>query len=63
MDVNKLYSVQYFDHKSGSCLIVGLFRDEYTATMFRDNKNKELKEHKKDDQTGYYVIHPLYTDF
>ena len=60
-DLNKLYSVQLFDFVSGSCTIVGLFRDENIAERFKDSKNDELK---KDVLPSFdYMVRPLYTDF
>jgi hypothetical protein len=64
MDMNKLYSVQYLNYTSGSCTIVGLFRDENIAKELQKSKNEELKA--KDGNSlpgGYYVVNPLYTDF
>lgn len=63
-DLNKLYSVQYFDYVGNSCTIVGLFRDENTAIMFQNDKNKELKKKMgKLLLEGEYIVNPLYTDF
>ena len=62
--MNKLYAVQFLVYSSNSCTIVGLFRDENIAIIFRDGKNEELK--KKDGDSlplGRYIISPLYTDF
>ncbi len=62
--MNKLYSVQILDYAANSCTIVGLFRDENIAIIFKDGKNEELK--KKDGDSlprGKYVVSPLYTDF
>ena len=62
--MNKLYSVQYFDFASNSCTIVGLFRDENIAIIFKDGKNEELR--KLDGNSvpkGNYIVNPLYTDF
>lgn len=62
--MNKLYSVQLLDYASNSCTIVGLFRDENIAIIFKDGKNEELK--KKDGDSlpgGRYMISPIYTDF
>ena len=62
--INKLYSVQYYDLAGNSCTIVGLFRDENTAIMFQNDKNKELrKKWGKALLTGKYIVNPLYTDF
>ncbi len=64
MDINKLYAVQYYDLAGNSCTIVGLFRDENTAIMFQNDKNKELrKKLGKLLTTGQYIVNPLYTDF
>ena len=63
MDMNKLYSVQYLSHTSGSCLIVGLFRDENIAKEFQESRNEELKTSEKSIPKGYYMVNPLYTDF
>lgn len=60
--MNKLYSVQYFT-LSGACTIVGLFRDENMAIIFKDSKNEELKKMGKSVPKGHYTINPLYTDF
>jgi len=62
--MNKLYSVQLLDYAANSCTIVGLFRDENIAIIFKDGKNEELK--KKDGDSlpgGRYIISPIYTDF
>ena len=61
--MNKLYAVQYLNFASDSCTIVGLFRDENTAIMFQNDKNKELESKGESLPKGHYVIHPLYTDF
>ena len=62
--MNKLYSVQYFDYAGNSCTIVGLFRDENAAIIFKDGKNEELrKKLEKSLSTGKYIVNPLYTDF
>ena len=62
--INKLYSVHYLDLARNSCTIVGLFRDENTAIMFQNDKNKELrKKLGKALLTGMYIVNPLYTDF
>jgi hypothetical protein len=64
MDINKLYSVQYYDLAGNSCTIVGLFRDENTAIMFQNVKDEELmKKLGKTLITGKYIVNPLYTDF
>jgi hypothetical protein len=56
--------VQYFDYVGNSCTIVGLFRDENTAIMFQNDKNKELKKKMgKLLLEGEYIVNPLYTDF
>ena len=60
--MNKLYSVQYFT-LSGACTIVGLFRDENMAIIFKDGKNEELKKTEKSVPKGHYITTPLYTDF
>lgn len=62
--MNKLYSVQLLDYAANSCTIVGMFRDENIAIIFKDGKNEELK--KKDGDSlpgGRYMISPIYTDF
>lgn len=62
--INKLYSVHYLDLAGNSCTIVGLFRDENTAIMFQNDKNKELrKKLGKALLKGMYIVNPLYTDF
>ena len=62
--MNKLYSVQYFDYVGNSYTIVGLFRDENIAIIFRDGKNEELKKKMgKLLLEGEYIVNPLYTDF
>lgn len=62
--LNKFYSVQYYDLAGNSLTIVGLFRDENTAIMFQNYKNKELREKLgKALSTGSYIVNPLYTDF
>ena len=61
--MNKLYSVQFLDHMSNSCTIVGLFRDENMAIIFKDGKNEEFKKMGKSVPKGHYFINPLYTDF
>lgn len=61
--MNKLYSVQLLDYASSTCTIVGMFRDENTAIMFQNDKNKELESHGKSLPKGEYVIRPIYTDF
>ena len=62
--MNKLYSVQYYDFTGNSCTIVGLFRDENMAIIFKDGKNEELREKlEKSLSTGKYIVNPLYTDF
>lgn len=61
--MNKLYSVQLLDYASDSCTIVGLFRDENTAIMFRNDKNNELESQGKSLPKGEYVIRPIYTNF
>lgn len=61
--MNKLYAIQYLNFASDSCTIVGLFRDENTAIMFQNDKNKELESKGNALPKGHYVIHPLYTDF
>ena len=61
--MNKLYAVQYFHFDSGASTIVGLFRDENTAIMFRNDKNEELDKMGKSLPKGNYVISTLYTDF
>ena len=61
--MNKLYSVQYFDFTTNSYTIVGLFRDENMAIIFKDGKNEELKKMEKSVPKGHYVINPVYTDF
>ena len=63
MDLNKLYSVQYFDYASEACTIVGLFRDENNAIMFKNDKEKELGKLRKVLPEGKYIVNPLYTDF
>lgn len=60
--MNKLYSVQY-STMSGACTVVGLFRDENMAIIFKDGKNEELKKMGKSVPKGHYIINPLYTDF
>ena len=63
-DLNKLYSVQYFDYVGNSYAIVGLFRDENIAIIFKDGKNEELKKKMgKLLLEGEYIVNPLYTDF
>ena len=63
-NINKMYSVQYYDRAKQSCTIVGLFRDENTAIMFQNDKNKELEKRlAKSLSTGKYIVNPLYTDF
>lgn len=62
--MNKLYSVQYLNYAANSCTIVGMFRDENIAIIFKDGKNEELK--KKDGDSlpgGRFTISPIYTDF
>ena len=62
--MNKLYSVQYLNYASNSCTIAGMFRDENTAIMFQNDKNKELKAKDGDSLPGgRYVVNPIYTDF
>ena len=61
--MNKLYSVQYFDYASEACTIVGMFRDENTAIMFKNDKNEELDKLGKALPKGKYIVNPLYTDF
>ena len=61
--MNKLYSVQYLNYASESCTIVGMFRDENTAIMFKNDKNNELESQGKSLPKGEYVIRPIYTDF
>ena len=61
--MNKLYSVQYLNYASESCTIVGMFRDENTAIMFKNDKNNELESQEKSLPKGEYVIRPVYTDF
>ena len=61
--MNNLYSVQLLDYASGTCTIVGMFRDENTAIMFQNDKNNELESHGKSLPKGEYVIRPIYTDF
>ena len=61
--MNKLYSVQLLDYASGSCTIVGMFRDENIAIIFKDGKNNELESQGKSLPKGNYVIRPIYTDF
>ena len=60
--MNKLYSVQYFT-LSGACTIVGLFRDENNAIMFKNDKEKELAESIGNNlPEGRYEIRQLATD-
>ena len=61
--MNKLYAVQYLNYASESCTIVGMFRDENTAIMFQNDKNKELESQGKSLPNGKYKITPIYTDF
>lgn len=61
--MNKLYAVQYLNYASESCTIVGMFRDENTAIMFKNDKNNELESQGKSLPKGEYVIRPIYTDF
>ena len=61
--MNKLYAVQYLNYASESCTIVGMFRDENTAIMFKNDKNNELESQGKSLPKGNYVIRPIYTDF
>lgn len=61
--MNKLYSVQYFHFDSGTSTIVGLFRDENMAIIFKDGKDEEIEKMGKSLPKGNYVISPLYTDF
>ena len=61
--MNKLYSVQLLDYASNFCAIVGLFRDENMAVIFKDGKNEELKKDVDSLPGGRYVIRPIYADF
>ena len=78
MDINKLYAVHLFEYATNSFTMVGLFRDENTAIMFKNDKNDELKKKDRDGAslpielkkkneellpTGRYVVRPIYTDF
>ncbi len=61
--MNKLYSVQYFHFDSGASTIVGLFRDENNAIMFKNDKEKELAESIGNNlPEGRYEICQLVTD-
>lgn len=61
--MNKIYSVQYLDNTRNSCMIVGLFRDENNAIMFKNDKEKELAESIGNNlPEGRYEICQLVTD-
>ena len=61
MNLNRFHAVHYKDYASGTSTIVGLFRDENTAIMFVNDKNRELTSAKELPQ-GKYETKLLYTD-
>lgn len=63
MNLHRLFAVHWRDFTTNAQTILGVFRDENNAIMFKNDKDKELAERIGDNlPDGKYEIWPFFTD-